>query len=313
MEEVTLAPKIRFDGFTDAWEQRYFLDNIKSIIDFRGRTPKKMGLEWSTSGYLALSALNVRDGYIDLASDPHYGNEELYQKWMGGTELTKGQVLFTTEAPMGNVVQVPDNKGYILSQRTVAFDSYENKITDDFLASLLRAPNTFGDLTSLSSGGTAKGISQKSLSYLKVIVPAEIEEQTAIGNFFRTLDDITTLHQRECDKLVNFKKAMLEKIFPKNGEDRPEIRFDGFTGAWEQRELGRIFPVIGSGNRLPKTILEDGDTPYVIATTSNNGILKNIDRNQKDYHGNALKIHPGNSITVSIDNPDAIFLQKPSS
>lgn len=69
-------------------------------------------MDWSESGYLALSALNVKDGYIDFSQDVHYGNQELYDKWMSGKELHRGQVLFTTEAPMGNVAQVPDNKGY---------------------------------------------------------------------------------------------------------------------------------------------------------------------------------------------------------
>lgn len=79
---------------------------------------------------------------------------------MRGNELYKGQVLFTTEAPMGNVAQVPDNKGYILSQRTIAFNSNE-KITDNFLASLLSSENVYNDLLKLCSGATAKGVSQK--------------------------------------------------------------------------------------------------------------------------------------------------------
>jgi len=116
------VPEIRFKGFSEAWEERKLLDNFNRIIDFRGRTPKKIGLDWSDKGYLALSALNVKHGYIDRNIDAHYGNQELYDKWMSGNELHKGQVLFTTEAPMGNVAQVPDDQKYILSQRTIAFE-----------------------------------------------------------------------------------------------------------------------------------------------------------------------------------------------
>src|SRR5690625_4196196 len=65
------VPKRRFAGFTVEWEERYLFDNIKSIIDFRGRTPKKLGLNWSETGYLALSALNVKNGYIDFKADVH--------------------------------------------------------------------------------------------------------------------------------------------------------------------------------------------------------------------------------------------------
>ena len=91
-------------------------------------------MDWSENGYLALSALNVKNGYIDFNQDVHYGNQELYDRWMSGNELHKGQVLFTTEAPMGNVAQVPDNNKYILSQRTIAFDVKSEIISEDFFA-----------------------------------------------------------------------------------------------------------------------------------------------------------------------------------
>ena len=148
-------PKRRFPGFTVAWEQRKFFDNIEKVIDFRGRTPKKLGMEWSAEGYTALSALNVKDGYIDFTADVHYANQDLYDKWMVGNDLYKGQVLFTTEAPMGNVAQVPDNRKYVLSQRTIAFNVDKTKVTNDFLAVLLRSQNVQHTLKSLASGGTA--------------------------------------------------------------------------------------------------------------------------------------------------------------
>ncbi|EGP4759988.1 restriction endonuclease subunit S [Enterococcus faecium] len=206
-------PEIRFAGFTDAWEQRKFFDNIKNTIDFRGRTPKKLGMDWSDSGYLALSALNVRNGYIDPSADAHYGDQELYDKWMTGKDLYEGQVLFTTEAPMGNVAQVPDNNKYILSQRTIAFDVNSDKITDDFLAVLLRSPKSFNELSSLASGGTAKGVSQKSLSQFKVTLPNNLEEQKKIGTFFKQLDNTIALHQRELDSLKEMKKSLLQQMF----------------------------------------------------------------------------------------------------
>ena len=173
------------------------LDNIQKITDFRGRTPKKLGMDWSESGYLALSALNVKDGYIDFSQDVHYGNQILYEKWMKGNELHKGQVLFTTEAPMGNVAQIPDNRQYILSQRTIAFDVIPELITEDFLATLLRSPAVFNTLTALSSGGTAKGVSQKSLSTVDVATPQNLEEQKLLAAFFSRLDNLITLHQRK--------------------------------------------------------------------------------------------------------------------
>ena len=207
------VPELRFAGFADDWEQRKFFESIASTIDFRGRTPKKLGMDWSDSGYLALSALNVKNGYIDPLADAHYGDEKLYRKWMSGRELKKGQVLFTTEAPMGNVAQVPDDNGYILSQRTVAFETKENMMTNDFLAVLLKSPLVFNNLSALSSGGTAKGVSQKSLKGLSITVPLDIDEQQKIGSFFKQLDNTIALHQRKLDLLKEQKKGFLQKMF----------------------------------------------------------------------------------------------------
>ncbi|HBA1488896.1 TPA: restriction endonuclease subunit S [Enterococcus faecalis] len=211
--ENSTVPKLRFANFTEEWELCGFFDTIENTIDFRGRTPKKLGLDWSDNGYLALSALNVKHGYIDSNIDAHYGNQELYDKWMSGKELRKGQVLFTTEAPMGNVAQIPDNTGYILSQRTIAFETKKNRITDDFLAVLLGSPKIFNELSSLSSGGTAKGISQKSLSQLRVQIPCSISEQKEIGIFFKQLNETITLHQNKLDQLKELKKSYLQNMF----------------------------------------------------------------------------------------------------
>lgn len=205
-------PDIRFPEFSGDWEQRKLLDCVEKITDFRGRTPKKLGMDWSESGYLALSALNVKDGYIDFTQDIHYGNQELYDKWMTGNELHKGQVLFTTEAPMGNVAQVPDNRQYILSQRTIAFSVKEDLITENFLATILRSPNVIATLTALSSGGTAKGVSQKSLSTVEIIIPNDLGEQERLANTFLELDHLITLHQRELEEAKKKKKSLAKLL-----------------------------------------------------------------------------------------------------
>ena len=254
---MSRVPRIRFKGFEEDWEQRKLLNCIQKITDFRGRTPKKLGMDWSESGYLALSALNVKDGYIDFSQDVHYGNQALYDKWMSGNELHEGQVLFTTEAPMGNVAQVPDNKRYILSQRTIAFDVKENIITEKFLATLLRSTAIFNTLTSLSSGGTAKGVSQKSLAGVDVQIPMNLNEQTLLADYFRNLDHLITLHQRKLEKLKIIKKSMLENLFPQNGEKTPKIRFSGFTEDWEQRKLEDFGKATG-GTSIESEFSEDG-------------------------------------------------------
>ncbi|MGG8382754.1 restriction endonuclease subunit S [Bacillus sp. R-CC1] len=287
--QIKLVPKRRFREFqnTRVWEDRYFFDNIKSTVDFRGRTPKKLGLNWSENGYLALSALNVKNGYIDSSADAHYGNQELYDKWMTGHELRKGQVLFTTEAPMGNTAQVPDDKGYILSQRTIAFDVNPEKITDDFLAVLLRSPKTFAELSALSSGGTAKGVSQKSLSQLKVTVPTNLEEQVKIGVFFKNLDQLITIQQRKLEKTKALKSAYLSEMFPAEGEREPKRRFAGFTNAWEERHFfDNIKNTIDFRGRTPKKLgLDWSGTGYLALSALN---VKNgyIDFNADVHYGN---------------------------
>ena len=209
---------------TNDWEQRKLLGCIEKITDFRGRTPKKLGMDWSESGYLALSALNVKDGYIDFSQDVHYGDQALYEKWMNGNELHEGQVLFTTEAPMGNVAQVPDNKRYILSQRTIAFDVKEDIITENFLATLLRSPVVFNTLTSLSSGGTAKGVSQKSLAGVDVQIPVDLKEQTLLADYFQSLDHLITLHQRKHIHLQIFQiYTETQRIIIKETNKMPEL------------------------------------------------------------------------------------------
>lgn len=243
-----MKPKISFSEEQKDWIKRPLLSNIEKILDYRGRTPKKLGLSWSDTGFLALSALNVKNGYIDFNADANYGDQELYDRWMGDNHLHKGQVVFTTEAPMGNVAQIPNDDLYILSQRTIAFEVKPDLIREDFLATLLRSPKIFNELTSLSSGGTAKGVSQKSLSNLKVCVPASLEEQSAIGSLFRTLDDLLTNYK---DNLVNYrslKETMLSKMFPKIGQTVPEIRLDGFDGEWEIKKFKSISTKRGKSN-----------------------------------------------------------------
>ena len=257
-----MKPKISFSEEQKYWIKRPLLSNIDKILDYRGRTPKKLGLSWSGTGYLALSALNVKNGYIDFNADANYGDQELYDRWMGDNHLHKGQVVFTTEAPMGNVAQIPNDDLYILSQRTIAFEVKHDLIREDFLATLMRSPKIFNELTSLSSGGTAKGVSQKSLSNLKVCVPASLEEQSAIGSLFRTLDDLLASYKVNLANYQSLKATMLSKMFPKAGQTVPEIRLDGFDGEWKLYELKSRTETITKGT-TPKDKSWQGEVNYI--------------------------------------------------
>ena len=258
-----MIPKIIFSEGKKDWVKKPLLSNIDKILDYRGRTPKKLGLSWSDTGYLALSALNVKNGYIDLNTDANYGDQELYDRWMGGNHLHKGQVVFTTEAPMGNVAQIPNDDLYILSQRTISFEVKHDLIREDFLATLLRSSKVFNELTSLSSGGTAKGISQKSLSNLKVCVPASLEEQSAIGSLFRTLDDLLSSYKDNLANYQSLKVTMLSKIFPKAGQTVPDIRLDGFEGEWEVHSLKELAS-FSKGNGYTKSDLVNSGNEIIL-------------------------------------------------
>ena len=236
-------PQIRFKAFKKEWVEELLLSRITKIIDFRGRTPKKLGLDWSETGYLALSALNVKDGYIDRSTDAHFGDEALYNVWMKDNELHCNQVLFTTEAPMGNVAQIPDTQKYILSQRAIAFVTDANRLSEDYLATLLKAPSVSSLLTARSSGGTAKGVSQKSLSTLEVVLSDEIGEQAKIGLYFKEMDHLIQQHQHKHEKLVTLKQAMLQKMFPQHGTTIPKIRFKGFEREWGEQQLCSVVEV----------------------------------------------------------------------
>ena len=254
-------PKIRFKGYINNWEQRKLLDYIENVLDYRGKSPTKFGLNWGTEGYLVLSALNVKDGYIDKSIEAKYGSQELFEKWMGERRLSKGDVVFTTEAPLGNVAQIPDNNGYILNQRVIAFKTKPNVLDDNFLAQLLRSPLFKYNLLSNSSGGTAKGIGIKEFAKLTANITEDVEEQTKIGEFFKTLDETITLHQQKLEVTKQFKQTMLKKMFPKNGETTPEIRFKGFTDDWEECKLGDKI-IIERGNLPSKTSEIDGKYPF---------------------------------------------------
>lgn len=197
------------------WRTARFFDIVESIIDFRGRTPKKLGLDWAPSAteYLALSALNVKNWGIDTSAEAHYGDEKLYKKWMTGKELHKGQVLLTTEAPAGIVMQIPDEKKYILSQRVIALNVKQDSISEVFLSQLLKSEKVQQDIRKLSTGGTAIGISQKSLRNLYLYFPSSIQEQQAIGNLFVSLDDKLQLTKKRVEKLQALKRGFMQQMF----------------------------------------------------------------------------------------------------
>ncbi|WP_426947006.1 restriction endonuclease subunit S [Lactiplantibacillus plantarum] len=215
MMQKIFSQEWRFKGFTDPWEQRKLFDTIKQVLDYRGKTPKKLNMKWNEEpkGYLALSAINVKAGYIDKHIETYYASEKLYKKWMGKDSLSAGDILFTTEAPMGNVALVPDKGKYILSQRTIAFKLDKAKLDNLFWLEFLESTIFKSKAVAISSGGTAQGVSQKSLRQVIVIIPSDVNEQKRIGQVLFKIDSLIAANEDKLNQLKKLKKYLMQNMF----------------------------------------------------------------------------------------------------
>ncbi len=228
--EKTNVPEIRFAGFTDTWEQRK-LGDVATIVG--GGTPST-----NNDAYW--------DGDIDWYSPAELGEQVYADRSVrritqagydscSATLLPAGKtILFTSRAGIGNTA--------ILRRSACTNQGFQSLVVNDdtdvyFVYSMTDRIKKFAEQK--ASGSTFLEISGKGLAAGEFAFPSK-DEQTAIGSMFKQLDHLITLHQRKHDKLVQLKKSMLDKMFPKPGETEPEIRFAGFTDPWEQRKLGEV-------------------------------------------------------------------------
>ena len=159
------------------------------------------------------------------------------------------------------------------------------KFAPAYLGFYLNSSSYHDQLIPLMQGIKVTSISKSAISDTLISAPTDLSEQGKIGQFFSQLDTLITLHQRKYDKLTKVKKAMLEKMFPKNGSLYPEIRFKGFTDAWEQRELGDIASDMVAGGDIDKDlILAEGQYPVIANALTGDGIVGYYD---KEYRVNA--------------------------
>ena len=233
MTEQEKVPAIRFAGFTDPWEQRKLGDVTDS---FSGGTP-----DVSHTSYYGGSIPFIRSAEINSDKTELF----LTEKGLDNSSakiVERGTVLYALYGATSGEVGIAAIKGAI-NQAILALSPHTGN-DPLFLASWLRREKARIVDTYLQGGqGNLSGSIVKELSFA---LPQQ-KEQQVIGSFFSRLDNLITLHQRKYDKLVIFKKSMLEKMFPKDGESVPEIRFAGFTDPWEQRKLGEIAEIVGGG------------------------------------------------------------------
>ena len=257
--------------YASAWEQRELVD-IAEIVG--GGTP-----DTNNSNYW--------DGDIDWYAPAELGNN-IYAE-SSTRKITQAgfdscstkmlpadkTILFTSRAGIGNTA--------ILRHSACTNQGFQSLVIGDadvyFVYSMSERIKKWAE--EKASGSTFLEISGRQLETMPVNLPSLVEQQ-AIGSFFSHLDDLITLHQRKYDKLVIFKKSMLEKMFPKDGESVPEIRFAGFTDPWEQRKLGELFdyeqpqPYIVRGTEyddsFPTPVLTAGQSFVLGYTNEKQGI-----------------------------------------
>jgi len=243
---MTNVPEIRFKGFTDAWEQRK-LREICEVVT--GSTPPTQNQEYYNGDFLFVSPVDIQENrYVEKTKTTltSIGFDK-------GRKIRKGASLFVCiGSTIGKVAQA--TKESITNQQinSVIGNDY---MDDDFIySSLLKAS---GKIQKLSATQAVPIINKSTFENIELSI-ACIEEQTAIGNFFRILDNVIDLHKRMLDKLKELKKGYLQQMFPQEGESVPKVRIEGFKGDWVERKLSEAVN-INSGKDYKH--LSTGDIP----------------------------------------------------
>ena len=246
-----LKPKIRFKGFTDDWEQRKLAD-VGNIIT--GTTPSTSDESNYNGDYLFVSPADINTNrYIEKT------NTTLSKKgFESGRILNEGSVLFVSiGSTIGKVAQTKEKS--TTNQQINAIE-VNGKNNNNFIYSLLEKHSN-----NIRAGASTQAVpilNKTSFSLLEFNMP-KIIEQEKIGQLFRQIDNLITLHQRKCDKLVELKKSLLEKMFPQNNSVIPEIRFKGFTNDWEQRKAKELCSIT-TGKSNTQDQVQDGKYPFYI-------------------------------------------------
>ena len=275
MTEQAKVPAIRFAGFTDPWEQR----KLGEIADkVGGHTPSMADASNYVDGkILWVTSQDVKQHYIEntttMISEKGAATLTLYPS--DSIVIVARSGILRHTIPVAKLRKPATVNQDIKVIQTV--DSCDSSwLLQYFIASNKTLLREYG-----KTGTTVESIDFAKMKSTALMVPY-IEEQQAIGSFFSRLDNLITLHQRKYDKLVIFKKSMLEKMFPKDGESVPEIRFAGFTDPWEQRKLGELFdyeqpqPYIVRGTEyddsFPTPVLTAGQSFVLGYTNEKQGI-----------------------------------------
>lgn len=187
-------------------KQEVLTDILAKIIDYRGKTPKKLGGDWSESGYRALSALQVKTTGLQNLDECHYVDENIYRKWMK-EEVKRGDILMTSEAPAGQVFYWDSDEKIVLSQRLFCLrvNNEHNPIyVKYYLQSDTGQKAIFGNL----SGSTVSGVSAKTLEYTTIFTRS-LEEETKIANVLYSIDKKIDIN----NKIIETSEKLMREIY----------------------------------------------------------------------------------------------------
>ena len=226
------TPNIRFKGFTDDWEQRKLGDFCEMFNGDRGiNYPKDSDMV--QAGIPFVNAGDLQEGKVNLATANKITREKFDQ--LGGAKIKRGDILYCLRGTLGKNAFVDNfDEGTVASSLV---DIRPKNVDSQYLFTVLNSDIEYRQRILCDEGAAQPNLSARNLANFDIPVP-KIEEQVKIGRYFESLSNLIALHQRKYDQLLNIKKSMLEKMFPKNGKKAPEIRFVGFTDDWEQRKLG---------------------------------------------------------------------------
>ena len=249
-------PKIRFEGFADAWEQRK-LGELAEIGDIDHRMPPTVddGIPYLMTGdFCGVNELNF-EGVKHVSQEDY---EQLSRK----IRPEKGDIIFARYASVGAVRYVDFTRDFLISY-SCAIIKKSKKIDSKYLYHYLTGDTVQKQIKLEINSSSQANIGIDSMKNSITVLLPSADEQTKISEFLSGLDNLIILHQRKCDETKTIKKYMLQKMFPQNGESEPEIRFSGFSGAWEQRKLGEVFEEYSEKKHEelpPLTIIQGGGT-----------------------------------------------------
>jgi type I restriction enzyme S subunit len=214
------------------WKEEKLSELIDKIIDYRGKTPKKLGLDWSEKGkYKALSAKSVKTGGLVNEEQINLGNEELYKAWMKD-EVEYNDILLTSEAPMGEVIIWKSEEKIILSQRLFAIRVKEN-ISPDYMYYYFISKTFQSELLARSSGTTVVGIKQTELLKTNVILPESPDEQKEIASILSSFDKKIELLKEQNHTLETMAQTIFKEWFV-------DFNYPNATGEMIDSEMGEI-------------------------------------------------------------------------